>query len=108
MLTVRSSGLRPLVVIEPINDLRACSDSSSSDIVPFRYFMQMGEAMRLVLSMALVCMLTAVGSTARAEGNWTGFYTGITGGGGIASLPIRDLDGWDNGQFGSNLKASGW
>jgi outer membrane immunogenic protein len=43
-----------------------------------------------------------------ALANWSGFYVGGSAGGGVASLPVTELDGgFDLGQYGSSLKNAG-
>jgi outer membrane immunogenic protein len=40
--------------------------------------------------------------------NWSGFYFGGTVGGGMASLPVTDMDGFVGTLNGQTLKSAGW
>ena len=41
--------------------------------------------------------------------NWSGFYFGGTVGGGMAALPVTDMDGFEGNNFGGlALKSAGW
>src|SRR5437868_7299974 len=54
-----------------------------------------------------VAMPVYKAAAAPAAYNWSGFYVGVTAGGGMASLPVTDVDDFDTFLSGPTLKSGG-